>query len=262
MLTFTITHNETDISVSFTAERRISYLVRLQTGPAQVYDQSELQNIINVKNKLLQIGFDYVNDQILKHMPSTPLTIVDIGCGVGILDMMLYKHLNNGSKFYMFDGENTRTKAVPIYDSSSDTINEDRAILDGISTNNFDQDDFIIRDPRVPGAWDGIQADIVMTHGSWGLHYPLDTYLEQVDTILKPGGYLLVIPYLNVNNAFNTLCQRFGQPIYHESAALADILKHLTPEETARWTGIRDQYRPGDECKDWTLKSVFQKPIT
>lgn len=225
-----------------------------------MYDQSDIQSIVNVKNKLLQLGFDYVNDQILKHVPKTPLTIVDIGCGVGILDMLLYKHLNNGSMFYLFDGANTRTRAIPIYDALSETMNDDLAILDGISTNKFEQDNFVIRDPRMPGAWNGIQADIVMTHGSWGLHYPIDTYLEQVDKILRPGGFLLVIPYLNLNNAFNKLCQRFGPPIYHESVALNDILIHQESEDIAKWLSIRDQYRPGDECKDWNLKSVFQKP--
>ena len=39
------------------------------------------------------------------------------------------------------------------------------------------------------------EIDLVISSISWGFHYPVSTYIEEVNSILKPGGLLIFIGF-------------------------------------------------------------------
>lgn len=121
-------------------------------------------------------------------------TILDIGSGVSIVDLLLYSYLPN-SKFYLVDKNswemdfvNTMTPTV-FYDDSYPSYNSWSPVLDAIETSKFDRSRFVIQSPeeKFPE-----QVDAVTSYFSWCFHYPKEVYWDRAVRSLKFGGKLVL----------------------------------------------------------------------
>jgi SAM-dependent methyltransferase len=132
--------------------------------------------------------------QVLKnHLPKAAESILDIGCGVGGIDAFLNWHYNEVPHFYLLD--KTKIEDVVYYDLhetaafyNSLPITELLLFKNGIARERLHihearSDNRILFDTTF---------DLVISLFSWGFHYPVSTYLEQVDRLLKPGGILVI----------------------------------------------------------------------
>lgn len=121
-------------------------------------------------------------------------TIVDIGSGMSVVDLLLYSYIPN-SKFYLIDNEgwdenfvNPTTSKVcfsenyPIYNSWA-------PVQDAIESSNFDQSRFIFQNTEQPFPEN---IDVITSYLSWCFHYPKSTYWEQATSSLKKGGKLIL----------------------------------------------------------------------
>ena len=116
--------------------------------------------------------------------------ILDIGCGVAIVDLLLYSYVPD-SKFYLLDKPGTwhdsvrpnkisYTKEHPFYHSWE-------PILDAIKSSNFDKDRFNLMEPEDNFPED---LDLIISSFSWCFHYPKEIYWDKVLKSLKKGGKL------------------------------------------------------------------------
>ena len=116
-------------------------------------------------------------DTFKNFLPRTCNNIMDIGCGLGIINILLNKFYNDKISFYLLD-KNRIDKKIKYgfssnYESYND-LNETKRILleNNISENNlflFDVEKNIQIDSKI---------DLVISLKSMGYHYPFETYLQ------------------------------------------------------------------------------------
>lgn len=120
--------------------------------------------------------------------------VLDIGCGIAILDLLLYSYTPK-STFFLLDKEDMWNKDTRPYNVSY-TIDHPfyhswEPVLDAISTSNFDRSRFNFLNPEDNFPND---LDLVISSFSWCWHYPKEVYWDKVLASLKTGGKL----YLDV----------------------------------------------------------------
>ncbi|MBI4224909.1 MAG: class I SAM-dependent methyltransferase [Candidatus Sungbacteria bacterium] len=132
---------------------------------------------------------------ILKpYLPAHARTILDIGAGVGGIDILLGKHYEQDKPMiYLLDKTEMPKKVYYgleqkgcYYNSLS--LAKDMLVQNGLTaghiiTQEADNDYRINFDAKF---------DLVISLISWGFHYPIATYLDQVYALLAPGGILIL----------------------------------------------------------------------
>lgn len=137
-------------------------------------------------------------------------TVVDIGCGVAISDLLLYSYIPN-SIFYLVDrdGEwpSNLDPTTVCYTESHPHYNSWTPIHDAIKTSDFDQDRFHMLSPTDQLPED---ADLIMSSFSWCFHYPKEIYWEKVKDSLKTGGKLFLdVRLLRDRNVIDEISEEF-----------------------------------------------------
>ena len=132
-------------------------------------------------------------EMIRPHLPADAARILDIGCGIGGLDVLLHRHYSGepGPVIDLLDRTNPRT--IPSYgfhremefynalEISSAVLRDNGIPADAFRTLDAADGEF----PKGP-------LDLVISIASWGFHYPLSTYLDRVVGALDTGGTLIL----------------------------------------------------------------------
>ena len=136
-------------------------------------------NFNQVKNITLEAEnlFKSEIDTFKDFLPKTCDNIMDIGCGLGIINILLNKFYNNKTSFYLLD-KNRIDKKIKYgfssnYESYND-LNETKRIL---LENNISESSLFLFDVEKDIQIDS-KIDLVISLKSMGYHYPFETYLE------------------------------------------------------------------------------------
>ena len=116
-------------------------------------------------------------DTFKNFLPKNCKNIMDIGCGLGIINILLNKFYNDNTSFYLLDKNRIDNKIKYGFSSNYESyndLNETKRILleNNISENSlfiFDVDKDIQIDSKI---------DLVISLKSMGYHYPFETYLQ------------------------------------------------------------------------------------
>ena len=133
---------------------------------------SQNKDIEKITGELFQKEIDIIRS----FLPTKAENIIDIGCGLGIINIFLNKIYNNKTNFYLLDKNRIDSKIrygfSSNYESYND-LNETKKLLvdnniskDKIQTINVESE--IIIDQKI---------DLVISLKSMCYHYPLDEYL-------------------------------------------------------------------------------------
>ena len=122
--------------------------------------------------------------------------VLDIGSGLGVVDLLLYSYVDN-CKLYLLDKEEHNHIGDEL--SSSDvsyTIDHPfyhswKPVEDAIKTSRFDRNRFTFLEP---GDQFPEEVDLLLSSFSWCFHYPKEVYWNRALQSLKKGGKL----YLDV----------------------------------------------------------------
>lgn len=168
--------------------------------------------------------------------------IVDVGCGVAVVDMLLASYLPE-STFCLIDANESTwgpsvyyTKDYPVYNSWA-------PIEDAIATTGFDRKRFTIQGPGTQFPED---VDCITSYFSWCFHYPKDTYWEQAYGSLKKGGKLVLdVRLLNDRDTIGEITEQMKcEPIKFPYPNMSDTFDaYQSP----------DPYVMGYRCT-WTKK--------
>lgn len=134
--------------------------------------------------------------EIIKNfLPARAENILDVGCGVAGIDIMLnrhYKEFGQSSNFYLLDKTELNNKVyygIKNVAAHYNSLDVARKLLEvnGVAPSN-------IHTQEVTGApiFPGKKFDVVISLISWGFHYPVSTYLDQVYNLLTTGGMLII----------------------------------------------------------------------
>ena len=116
-------------------------------------------------------------DTFKDFLPRTCNNIMDIGCGLGIINILLNNFYNDKTSFYLLD-KNRIDKKIKYgfssnYESYND-LNETKRIL---LENNISESSLFLFDVEKDIQIDS-KIDLVISLKSMGYHYPFETYLE------------------------------------------------------------------------------------
>ena len=113
-------------------------------------------------------GLERDLESLRPFLPERASRLLDIGCGLGGIDILLYHH----------------------YAPDPPTV----ALLDRrlLEDNGVAPDAITTWDPDVDGYPRERSFDLIVSIISWGFHYPIDAYLDDVRATLADGGTLIL----------------------------------------------------------------------
>lgn len=205
-------------------------------------------------------------------LPNNPV-ILDIGSGTSVTDLLLYSYLDKKAKFYLLDGKDLiegRWGHPNLHDKDFHPFNKWDPVIDAISTLDFDTKDFTFLDSA--WQWNGwrfvpnhntivqnqISADLIISISAYGLHFPISSYWELVMSSLKPGGWLVIRPLLNLGNQFEFICSHLGPPKYSDEVKMA-LIKDARPNDFLRWKKLFANANDSDAI--WGYYGIWQRPV-
>jgi len=125
-----------------------------------------------------------------------PTRSLDIGCGLGVIDILLAERYNL-AHIHLLDGDGSS----PIqhdYQNDMQPWNDVFAAAELVKQ-NVGKDVAVYPHLVVPAsesmasmAKEIGELDMVCSFKSWGVHYPVSTYLQFAHEVLRPGGLLVI----------------------------------------------------------------------
>jgi len=170
------TLNRGNIELSFQNFSRFVWVAGHQLGIIRGYvdDPEEYCNTVSktVSNRFQQresLGaFDNLNSESI---------ILDIGSGVGIIDIVLHKYLDGGN-FILVDESIVDHNHVVSHWSDTHGFYNDWNLFKDIAINSgIDMANFTLQSPGVK--WPE-KIDLIMSSQSYLWHYPLNVYLDEL----------------------------------------------------------------------------------
>ena len=139
-----------------------------------------------------EMGTEY--EQMKSYLPEHAHAILDIGAGMGGIDIVLAKHYGQTRpKIYLLDRTEMPRKVYYgltekgcFYNSlelARDLLLKNGVLPEQIFLQEAADDNRIISDTRL---------DLIVSLISWGFHYPISTYLDQVYDKLSTNGVLIL----------------------------------------------------------------------
>ncbi len=122
-------------------------------------------------------------------------SVLDVGAGLGLVDLVLYKKMKSMPSIYLLDKKNEHSPLSPVKGGFKDryifTADFDltRQIF---KSNGVDDDKLIFVDPSNSAISKLPKIDLVLSLTSWGFHYPIETYWDSVKEILHDRSVLYI----------------------------------------------------------------------
>ena len=125
---------------------------------------------------------------MMQYLPEKCNSILDIGCGIGGIDVILYHHFGNPA-LYLLDNSKVSSQILYGFDRGESFYNSFQATKDLMDANAVKNYMLIDSSEELP---DLKNIDLVLSILSWGYHYPIGTYLSYVDSVLSENGTLIM----------------------------------------------------------------------
>ena len=153
--------------------------------------------VVNNYTPILERSLKYLNN-------ITELKVLDIGAGNSIIDIVLAK-IYPDARFVLLDG-NEWNDNPNLHSAQFKPYNHWVHVENTIKLNNLDTNRFKF----VGLDYDfGDQPNYILSYGSMGLHYSVETYLSKIHTALADNGVLAIGPILNINSQVQTVSKLF-----------------------------------------------------
>src|SRR3989344_4527074 len=134
-------------------------------------------------------------ESIKNSLQENPSSVLDIGCGVAGIDVMLTRHYDKVGKkidLYLLDKTELNKKVFYGLEKTTAYYNSLDVARDFLIANGASKENIHTQEAAGNPIIQGKQFDLVISLISWGFHYPVETYLEEVFDLLKPGGKLIL----------------------------------------------------------------------
>lgn len=143
------------------------------------------------------------------HLPLNASSILDIGCGVAGIDILLYNHYKR-AKIYLLDKSIIDDTIHYGYEHCGSYYNSLTVAKQFLEDNGAHKSDIHLQEAtRHNDITFRGKFDIIISLLSCGFHYPLNTYIDQMYDKLNPGG-VLIIDIRKDTNAEVQLLEMFG----------------------------------------------------
>jgi SAM-dependent methyltransferase len=161
--------------------------------PKQAIKYIKLQrtNIwINARKKFEKdIKFDF--DTIKDFLPKKVKNILDIGCGLGMIDLLLYKYYGAVNLFLIDKTELNYKDLHYGYDEKGRFYNDNNINFEFLKSNGVKVNNIYFHEANntIPFR---VKFDLIISTLAWGFHFPVRVYLDEVYDKLRKDGVLII----------------------------------------------------------------------
>ncbi|MEN8162918.1 MAG: class I SAM-dependent methyltransferase [Acidobacteriota bacterium] len=169
----------------------IARWLRLSAGLKLAVDSAVRSGAIK-REFVRMIEEDYAS--MRPSLPSEAMRILDVGCGVAGIDVLLFRHYRQAPdlEFFLLDQTNSRSDLRYGFSSGAEFYNSLQISKRMLGVNGVNTANVRLIEARESREIPVGNLDLVISIASWGFHYPVSDYLEQVYEALKPGGKLIL----------------------------------------------------------------------
>ena len=132
-------------------------------------------------------------DLMQEYLPDMCNNILDIGCGIAGIDVLLFKHYaikSNEPELWLLDKSEVSKKIHYGYHETASSYNSFDAVKDFMNANYIKKYNLI--DVSITQPPNNIKFDLIISLLSCGYHYPLDYYLDYIEETLTEDGTLII----------------------------------------------------------------------
>ena len=212
MKTIAIDSNGKEITVSWSHESLFNNIIKLQRSILFLKEDEYLLHFKptediadNVQKFFNNLWSRALEEQCYDNLPDNP-TIVDIGSGIGIMNVIAYKHLGKTGKFYLLDKSERTYSAnhnMEFYHSANHGFYNSRLVTtDVVESSECDLSAFSMIEPG--DEWPD-EVDLITSWVSYCWHYPLETYWDKVKKHLKVGGKFAIEVLRSADDEFRII---------------------------------------------------------
>lgn len=132
-------------------------------------------------------------NKIKPYLPPSATSILDIGCGVAGIDIFVSRHYENKADIVLLDKSIIDKKLYYGYEAKGCFYNSLLVAKNLLVDNGVDPKKIHLLEPTGDNKieWEGT-FDIIISLLSWGFHYPVSTYLNQVYENLSRKGIAIL----------------------------------------------------------------------
>ena len=116
-------------------------------------------------------------DTFKEFLPKNVKNIMDIGCGLGIINVLLNKFYNDKTSFYLLDKNRIDKKIKYGFSSNYESYNDLNETKQILLENNISENRLFLFDVEKDIQIDS-KIDLVISLKSMGYHYPFETYIQ------------------------------------------------------------------------------------
>jgi SAM-dependent methyltransferase len=134
-------------------------------------------------------------EEMKSFLPKSCNSILDIGCGLGGIDILLSKEYDN-PELYLLDNSFISEKVIHGFDHEKSYYNSfeiTNALLTVNDIENYNLIDIKNGFPELNN------IELVISLLSWGYHYKIEEYLDKVYSVMSPGAILIMDIRENTN---------------------------------------------------------------
>lgn len=131
---------------------------------------------------------------IKPYLPEEVASILDIGCGVGGMDLLLARHYQPRTpRIYLYDKTKLASSVYYQFQQDGYMFYNSLEVASRLMTENgINEQQFETRDANQFDLSRLSEVDLCISLLSWAFHYPLDTYMNQVLECLSSQGSLIL----------------------------------------------------------------------
>lgn len=159
------------------------------------------------------IGKAYYNDMSLAFsdiepfLPENCESVIDIGCGIGGIDVLINKARNN-CKFHMVDRDGMEDEIYYGFRHAGAKYNLLSLTMDFMADNGVQSKNVKLYNVDAEEFPTNMTATVIMSLLSWGFHYPVSTYIDRVFSLMDDDS-CLIIDIRKHSNGENELLKYF-----------------------------------------------------
>lgn len=150
----------------------------------------------------MQLEYERIAGFLPKAEKQSPIRLLDIGCGVAGLDLLLNRHYQGLCDIHLLDKSQLSDSIYYGFEQSAAFYNslalaENMLLQNGVAAERLhcheapEAGDEMAR-AKLVQTLGPAQIDLVISTISWGFHYPVSTYLSEVLRLLSPEGRVIM----------------------------------------------------------------------
>lgn len=172
--------------------------------------------------------YDQVNrgwwEEIKPHLPAKAGLVLDIGCGLGGIDELVYGHYSRFGPVELYLADRDYVSAEITYDFAQESAAYNSLALTQafLIGRGVPKEAIHTVDVDKAGLPTEVSFDLILSFLSWGFHFPVETYLDYAKEHLKPGGVLLLDSRTGME-ADRLLGEHFSAEVVYQDSKVSRI---------------------------------------